>query len=72
MGRKKLDRDSLHARVAPQTAEKLKDIAFKLGYIHGGEGSTGQLLDAIATGKVVLLPTDALNSGQSLVVSTAS
>lgn len=70
MGRKKLDRDSLHARVAPQTAETLKDIAFKLGYIHGDEGSTGKLLDAIATGKVVLLPTAALSSGQSLVVST--
>lgn len=47
-GRKKLDRTNLHARVAPETGEKLKQIAQALGYIHGGEGSTGQLLDAIA------------------------
>lgn len=70
MGRKRLNRDSLHARVAPQTADKLKDIAFKLGYIHGHEGSTGQLLDAIAQGSIVLLPTTALPCGKSLTIST--
>lgn len=43
-GRKKLDRTNLHARVAPHTGDKLKEIAHILGYIHGGEGSTGQLL----------------------------
>jgi hypothetical protein len=47
-GRKKLDRTNLHARVAPETGDKLKEIAQALGYIHGDEGSTGQLLDAIA------------------------
>ena len=55
MGRRKLERDSLHARVAPETAEKLKEIAEKLGYIYNHEGSTGQLLDAIASGEIILL-----------------
>ncbi len=54
-GRKKLDRTSMHARVAPETAEKLKDIAKALGYIYDEEGSPGQLLDAIAQGKVILI-----------------
>ena len=47
-GRKKLDRVSLHARVAPGTGDKLKEVAHKLGYIYNHEGSTGQLLDAIS------------------------
>ncbi|GET38451.1 hypothetical protein [Microseira wollei] len=54
-GRKKLDRTSLHARVAPNTPDKLKEIAFKLGYIYDEQGSTGQLLDAIAEGKIILV-----------------
>ena len=54
-GRKKLNRSNLHARVAPQTADKLKEIAYEIGYIYNGEGSTGQLLDAIAQGKIVLI-----------------
>lgn len=54
-GRKKLNRESLHARVAPETAEKLKEIALKLGYVYDKEGSTGQLLDAIALGEVILI-----------------
>lgn len=55
VGRKKLDRDSLHARVAPRTADKLKEIAYKLGYVYNNEGSTGQLLDAIAHGEIILI-----------------
>ena len=54
-GRKKLDRYSLHARVAPNTSDKLKEIAYKLGYIYNEEGSTGQLLDAIANGDLILI-----------------
>ncbi|MBD2076256.1 hypothetical protein H6F86_20715 [Phormidium sp. FACHB-592] len=54
-GRKKLDRANLHARVAPSTGEKLKQIALTLGYTYNGEGSTGQLLDAIADGDVILI-----------------
>jgi len=54
-GRKKLDRTSIHARVDPRTVDKLKEIAQKLGYIYDGEGSTGQLLDAIASGELILI-----------------
>ncbi|NJR15259.1 MAG: hypothetical protein HC785_05795 [Calothrix sp. CSU_2_0] len=56
-GRKKLDRTNLHARVAHETGDKLKQIAQTLGYIHGDEGSTGQLLDAIADGELILIAT---------------
>lgn len=54
-GRKKLDRVSLHARVAPGTGDKLKEVAYKLGYSYNNEGSTGQLLDAIASGELILI-----------------
>ncbi|MDF5724505.1 MAG: hypothetical protein PUP91_29400 [Rhizonema sp. PD37] len=56
-GRKKLDRTNLHARVAPGTGDKLKEIAQILGYIYDNEGSTGQLLDAIASGELILIAT---------------
>jgi len=55
MGRKQLNRTNLHARVAPETPDKLKEIAFKIGYIYNQEGSTGQLLDAIAQGEIILI-----------------
>ncbi len=54
-GRKKLDRVNLHARVERGTGEKLKEIAQILGYIYNNEGSTGQLLDAIAVGELILI-----------------
>lgn len=54
-GRKKLDRVNLHARVARGTGDKLKEIAYNLGYIYDNEGSTGQLLDAIANGEIILI-----------------
>lgn len=54
-GRKRLDRTSLHARVAPKTPETLKSIALALGYTYDSEGSTGKLLDAIAEGKLLLI-----------------
>ncbi|MCC5636299.1 hypothetical protein LC593_10605 [Nostoc sp. CHAB 5844] len=64
VGRKKLNRESLHARVAPETAEKLKEIAFRLGYIYDEQGSTGQLLDAIASGELILISANkSLKSG---------
>ncbi|MEC4816338.1 MAG: hypothetical protein SAK29_24180 [Scytonema sp. PMC 1069.18] len=56
-GRKKLDRTNLHARVALGTADKLKEIAYKLGYIYDNDGSCGQLLDAIASGEIILIAT---------------
>jgi hypothetical protein len=59
VGRKKLDRTNIHARVDPKTAHKLKEIAQKLGYTYDSEGSTGQLLDAIASGELILISTKA-------------
>lgn len=56
-GRKKLDRVSLHARVERRTGDKLKEIAYILGYVYNDEGSTGQLLDAIASGELILIAT---------------
>ena len=61
-GRKKLDRTSMHTRVAPSTPDKLKEIAQKLGYLYDSEGSTGQLLDAIANGDVILIATKSQNN----------
>jgi hypothetical protein len=55
VGRKKLERTNLHARVAQGTGDKLKQIAYILGYTHSNEGSTGQLLDAIANGEIILI-----------------
>jgi len=55
MGRKQLNRTNLHARVAPETPEKLKEIALNIGYVYNQEGSTGQLLDAIAQGEIILI-----------------
>lgn len=54
MGRNKQERTNLHARVAIETPAKLKSFAFELGYIHGGEGSIGQLLDAIASEEIFI------------------
>ncbi|WP_373541292.1 hypothetical protein [Chamaesiphon sp.] len=58
MGRKKLDRQEFHARVAPETVDRLKNLAASLGYQHGGQGSIAQVLDAVAEGRIILVPTD--------------
>lgn len=58
MGRKKLDRQEFHARVAPETVDRLKNLAAALGYQHGGQGSIAQILDAVAEGRIILVPTD--------------
>lgn len=63
-GRKKLDRTNLHARVAQGTGDKLKEIAYKLGYVYDEEGSTGQLLDAIASGEIILIATKKSENSQ--------
>ncbi len=49
MGRPKLDRTVLQARVAADTPDKLKAMALKLGYQYGADGNTGKFLDAIAS-----------------------
>ncbi|MDJ0719613.1 MAG: hypothetical protein QNJ54_36220 [Prochloraceae cyanobacterium] len=56
MPRKKLDRGVVNVRTAPETSDKLKEKAKAMGYIHGGEGATGQLLDAIAGERYELVP----------------
>ncbi len=64
-GRKKLNRSNLHARVAPDTTTRLKNIAYTLGYTYNKSGSIGKLLDArseadpcgISTGEVLLVGT---------------
>jgi hypothetical protein len=55
MGRKKLDRTTVLARVDSGTSDKVKEIAAKLGYIYDGEGSISQVLDAIALGELILI-----------------
>lgn len=54
---KKPDRIRMLARVDVNTPERLKAIAQALGYLYDKEGSTGQLLDAIATGEVLIVST---------------
>lgn len=61
MPRQKLNRVNLHARVEPETPELLKQIANKLGYIYDKSGSTGQLLDAIASHEQVIIPKSLYN-----------
>jgi hypothetical protein len=55
VGKKKLDRVSFHARVEQGTGDRLKEIAQLLGYVYNDEDSTGQLLDAIASGELTLI-----------------
>ena len=54
---KKLDRTRMLARVDSSTPERLKAMAEALGYLYDDEGSTGKLLDAIATGEVLIVST---------------
>ena len=49
MGRPKLERTVLQARVAMNTPDKLKAMALELGYQYGADGNTGKFLDAIAS-----------------------
>jgi hypothetical protein len=55
VGRKKLGRTSLRARVAPGTPEAIKALALALGFEYGHDGAIGQLFDAIASGEVLLV-----------------
>ena len=57
MGRPKLNRIKLEARVNQDTPKLLKQLALSHGYQYGGDGSTGAFLDAIATGAIKLTPT---------------
>lgn len=57
MPRHKLDKTRILARVERNTPNRIKNIAEALGYIYDTEGSTGQLLDAIANGEILLVST---------------
>ena len=57
MGRPKLNRIKLEARVHKDTPKLLKKLALLHGYQYGGDGATGQFLDALATGEIKLTPT---------------
>ncbi len=55
MGRKPLDdRTQLSARVHEETPDALRKLAEDLGFLHGGKGSPGALLDAIARKEVLI------------------
>ncbi len=58
MGRKKLSRTRIDLRVEPETPETLRKLAYQLGYVYDDTGSIAQLLDAIATGKIILTRID--------------
>lgn len=45
----------LHARVSPGTSERLKALAASFGLLYGGEGSLGQLLDALANHDLLVI-----------------
>lgn len=43
------------ARVNETTPERLKAIAVQYGFVFGGDGSIGKLLNAIADGKLAIV-----------------
>ncbi len=56
MSRAKQDKERLTVRVSPGTSEKLNNIAEIMGYTYGDRGATGELMDAIAQGNILLIP----------------
>lgn len=66
-GRKALDRTDLHARVAPETLPAIREIARNLGYTYGDGAATGELLDDIASGSLVVLPKETWANLQKVV-----
>lgn len=55
MVRKKLSRLKIQLRIASETHETVKIIAETLGYTYAEEGSIGKMLDAIASGELILI-----------------
>ena len=68
-GRKPLDKTDLHARVEQQTPPALNKKARELGYKYGEGGSTGELLDAIASGRLILVQQEDWEKVQKLVTA---
>lgn len=54
-GRIALSKTKLSVRVDPDTPTTIRDMAASFGYVYGGEGATGELLDAIVSGKFILI-----------------
>jgi hypothetical protein len=55
MARKPENRTTILSRVDMDTPTKLQEIAKVLGYLYAGKGSQGGLLDAIASGELILI-----------------
>lgn len=68
-GRKPLDKTALHARVEHTTPTALREQAMKLGYTYGNSGATGEMLDAIAEGRLVVVPQDAWEQLKKAIAS---
>ena len=43
------------ARTDPKTPELLKQKALERGFVYGGQGATGEFLDAVASDRYVLI-----------------
>ncbi len=56
MPRKKLNKVSAHFRIDEETPSELSRIAVTLGYIYGSGGAVGEMLDAIASGELLIIP----------------
>lgn len=62
MGRKALNKVQKHFRVNSETVDRLNELAVAMGYIFGRKEdgtpipATGELLDAIGSGEVLLVP----------------
>ena len=50
----------LSVRVSPNTPNTLSNLARVLGFEYGNSGATGELMDAIAQGKFLLIPCENL------------
>lgn len=68
-GRKQLNRKDFHVKVDPKTPPILNQKAHTLGFVYGKGGATGELLDAIASEKLVLVPQDEWQKLKKLVTS---
>lgn len=68
-GRKPLEKTDLHARVAPPTPTALREKAEKLGFKYGNSGATGEMLDAIAQGRLIVIPQETWENLEKLVTT---
>lgn len=59
MTRPKENRVKMLTRVDADTQPKVKETAKALGFTYNGEGSISKLLDAIASGEVILIKSNA-------------